>query len=95
VLAVDGPQDAFSLRNLEPPDRSTRLHGVEGQLLVGRNDHSTGNRRQVTCLAALFVVLDQFLDLLPDDLPLIRLLARGNPTFEQVPVDLDCSAFPL
>src|SRR5690606_6569115 len=43
-------------------------------------------------LAALFVVLDELVDLPADDLPLVGLLARGDSPLQQVPVDLRAGA---
>ena len=88
VLAVDGAQDALTLRHLQAAHRGPGLDGFERQLFVARDDDGARNRRQVSCLAALLVVLHQLVDLLADDVALVRLLARRDPAFEQVPVHL-------
>ena len=70
------------------PTASARLDRLELERFVARDDHGAGNRRQVARLAALLVVLDELVDLLADDLPLVGLFARGDAALEQVPVDL-------
>ena len=95
VLAVDGAQDAFALRHLQAADPRAAFGRLEAQLLVARDDHGAGNRRQVARLAALLVVLDQLVDLLADDLALIRLLVRRDAALEQIPVDLRLRALFL
>ena len=93
VLAVDRAQDAFALRHLE--DAHPRIVGrrLERELLVAGDDDGARNRRQVARLAALLVVLHELVDLLADDLALIRLLARRDAALEQVPVHLRRLAF--
>ena len=88
VLSVDRAQDAFALGHLQAADPRAAFGRLEAQLLVARDDHGAGNRRQVARLAALFVVLHQLFDLLADDLALIRLFVRGDAALEQIPVDL-------
>ena len=88
VLTVDRAQDAFALGHLQPAKHAAGFDWVECQLLVGRDDHGAGNRRQIACLPALLVVLHELVDLLPDDLALIGLVTRRDPPFEQVPIDL-------
>src|SRR5215510_3191552 len=88
VLAIDGAKYSFTFRNFEAADSCTVLNGFERQLLVTRDDDSTGYGRQVVRLAALLVVLNQFVDLSPDDLALIGLLARRDATLEEIPVHL-------
>src|SRR5262245_35062213 len=87
VLAVDGAQDAFALRHLQDAD-AVVAGRLEGQLLVARDDDGAGNRRQIARLTALLVVLHQLVDLLPDDLALVGLVARRNAALEEVPVHL-------
>ena len=74
--------------HLQPADRGARLDRLERQLLVARDDDGAGNRRQVAGLTALLVVLHEFVDLSPDDLALVGLLARRDAPLEQVPVHL-------
>ena len=88
MLAVDGSQDPLALRHLQLADRGTRLNRLERQLLIARDDDGAGNGGQVAGIAALLVVLDQFVNLSPDDLALVGLLARGDALLEQVPVHL-------
>src|SRR6188472_3336428 len=61
---------------------------LERQLLIASNDDRARNRRQVVRLSTLLVILHEFVDLSPDDLTLIGLLARRDPPFEQIPVHL-------
>ena len=61
---------------------------LELQRLVAGNDDGARNRRQVPRLTALFVVSDELVDLLADDLALVGLLARGDAALEQIPSDL-------
>ena len=70
------------------PTDDARLDRLERQFLVARDDDGAGNRRQVPRLAALLVILNEFVNLSPDDLALVGLLARGDAALEQVPVDL-------
>src|SRR5262245_1750921 len=86
MLPVDRPQDALALRYLELTDIRSALNRMEGQLLVAGDDDRAGNRRQVMRLTALLVILHEFVDLSPDDMALVGLLARGDAPFEQVPV---------
>ena len=88
VLPVDRAQDALALGHLQDAERRLAGDGLELQRLVARDDDGAGNRRQVARLAALLVVLDELVDLLADDLALIRLLIGGDAAFEQVPADL-------
>jgi hypothetical protein len=88
MLAVDRAEDAFAFRDFQRADRRARFRRLELEGLVAGDDDRAGNRRQVARLPALFVVLDQLVDLPPDDLPLVGLFARRDPTFEQVPIDL-------
>ena len=81
-------ENAFALRDLEPPDHAPRLDRLERELLVGRDDDGAGNRGQIARLSALFVILNELLDLPPDDVALIGLLARRDAPLEQVPLDL-------
>src|SRR5919106_3682265 len=87
VLAIDCTQNAFPLPHLQRPHLALIVGGVERQLFIARNDDRPRNRRQVARLPALLVVLHELVDLLPDDLPLVRLFTGGNPTFEKIPVD--------
>ena len=86
MLAVNGSKDALALRYLEPPYRRSGLEWLERQLLVARDDHGTRDGRQVPSLATLLVVLHEFVDLSPDDLALVCLLARPYAPLQQVPV---------
>jgi hypothetical protein len=79
---------SIALRHLQPAHPRTALGRLEVELLVARDDDRARNRRQVARLAALLVVLDQLVDLLADDLALVRLLVRRNAALEQIPVDL-------
>src|SRR5262249_45367866 len=88
VLAVDRAQNPLAFRNLEHAHARIVGGGLKRQLLVAGNDDGARNRRKVASLAALFVILDKLVNLAPDNLPLIRLLARGNPSLEKVPIDL-------
>jgi hypothetical protein len=88
MLAVDGAQDPFSLRNFQASDRRKTVHGLERQFFVAGDDHRARNGRKVLRLPALLVILDEFVDLSPDDLPLVGFLARCDAAFEQVPVHL-------
>jgi hypothetical protein len=86
MLTVNRPQDAFPLRYFQPTDRRAAFDRLECQFFVAGDDHGARNRRQIASLAALFVILHEFVDLSPDDLALVRLLAGRNSTLEQVPV---------
>jgi hypothetical protein len=68
---------------------------AERQLLVARDDHRAWDRRQIARLPALLVVLHELVYLPPDDLALIRLLARGDAALQQVPVHLGGGAATL
>ena len=87
VLAVDGAEDALSLRHLEEAEVRRRGAGwFELQRLVGGDDHRAGDRGQIARLAALLVILRELFDLLADDLALIRRFrwrrcgARADPS---------------
>ena len=88
VLAVDRAQDAFALRHLQDADPRIVAGRLERQLLVAGDDDRARNRRQIARLAALLVVLHELVDLAPDDLALIGLLARRDAPLEQIPVHL-------
>ena len=88
VLAVDRAKDPLALRHLQPADDRARLDRLESELLVAGDDDGARNGRQVARLPALLVILHEFVDLSPDDLALVGLLARGDPALEQVPVHL-------
>ena len=70
------------------PTRESPSAGLERQLLVARDDHRAGNRRQVARLAALLVVLHELVDFLADDLALVGLVARRDAPLEKIPVHL-------
>src|SRR3979409_679808 len=82
MLAVDGSQNPFTLRHLENAQARVFARRLKRQLLVARNDHRPGNRREIARLTALFVVLNQLVDLAPDDVTLVRLLARRDSPLE-------------
>src|SRR5262249_23558147 len=86
MLPVNSAEDSFTLWNLEATHSRTRLDRLACQLLVAGDDHGARNGRQIVSLTALFVILDEFVDLSPDDLALIGFLARRDPAFEQIPV---------
>ena len=88
VLAVDRAQNAFALGHLQRAHARSLVRRLEDELLVAGDDDGAGNRRQVARLAALLVVLDELVDLPPDDLALVGLLARRDAPLEEVPVDL-------
>ncbi len=89
MLAVDGAQDALTLGDLQDAEaRPVVAQRLELQRFLRRDDHRPGDRGQVAGLAALLVVLHQLLDLLADDLALIRLLVGGNAPLQQVPIHL-------
>src|SRR5262249_1939898 len=72
----------------ERPERRPVFDGLELQGLVTRDDDGAGNRRQVSRLAALLVVLNELVDLSTDDCPLVSLFARCDAPLEQIPVHL-------
>src|SRR5262245_6602415 len=88
VLAIDGAQDALTRRHLQRADCPVFDDGVEPQALVARDDHRSRDGREVACLPALLVVLDELFDLSADDLALVRLFVGGDAALEEVPVDL-------
>src|SRR5262245_44778160 len=87
VLVVDGAQNPLALRHLECADAWVVVRCRKRQLFVAADDDGARNGRQVAGLPALFVVLDELVDLLANDLPLIGLLARRDAALEQIPVD--------
>ena len=88
LLAVDRAEDAFTLRHLQRAERRVAADRIKLQRFIARDDDGAGNRRQIACLATLLVVLHELVDLASDDLTLVGLLARGDPSLEQIPVDL-------
>src|SRR5688500_14744692 len=88
MLAVDGAQDAFALGHLQRADRGSGFDRFELERFIARDDHGARNGWQVARLTALLVVLNELVNFLADDLPLIRLLARGYPPLQQIPVHL-------
>jgi hypothetical protein len=88
-------ENPLALGNLECAQARAVLDGREGELLVARDDDGARDGRQVSRLAALLVVLHEFVDLAADDVALVRLLARRNPALQQVPVDLRHGASAL
>ena len=88
MLAVDCTQDSFALGHLEAANRRTVHRRFECKLLVTRDDHGARDGRKISRLSTLLVVLHEFVDLSPDDLTLIGLLARRDPALEQVPIHL-------
>ena len=95
VLPVNGPEDPLPLGHFQDADSRLVLYRLKRKLLVTRNDDGTGNRRKVAGLTALLVVLDQLVDFAPDDLTLVRFLARGDPPLEEVPVHFRGGSAPL
>src|SRR5262245_7361170 len=87
MLAVDRAENPLSFRHLQPPDRRSLFDRLELQGFVAGDDDRARNRWQIPCLPALLVVLDQFVNLFADDLPLIGFFARGDAPFEEIPVD--------
>ena len=82
MLAVNGAKDTFAFRHFQGADRRPGFGRLELQRLVTGDDDGARNGRQVPGLTALLVVLDQLVNLLADDLPLVRLLIGGDPAFE-------------
>ena len=74
MLPVDRPQDAPALGHLEVTEIGLGVERRETERLVTRDDDCAWNRRQVVRLATLPVVLNQFVDLTTNDVPLIGLL---------------------
>jgi hypothetical protein len=88
MLTVDGAQDPLPLRNLESANPRILAGGLEPERFIARDDHRSGNGREIPGLAALFVVLNELVDLPADDLALIGLVVGRNAALEQVPVHL-------
>src|SRR5439155_5023936 len=88
VLAVNRAQNAFTLGDLEDAHALVAVHGLKRQLLVAGDDDGARDRRQVARLTTLFVILHELVDLAPDDLALVRLLARRDAPLEEIPVHL-------
>jgi len=88
VLAVDGAQDApLALGTLR--SRIDGSPGMASKFRCSSHEMMTapgidGSRAP----GALLEVGDELIDLLPDDLALIRLLTRGNAALQQVPPHL-------
>src|SRR5438034_11507421 len=85
MLPVNGAEDPFALGHLENADAIV-ARCLKRELLVARDDDGARNRRQVARLTALLVVLRELVDLLPDDLALVGLVARRDAALEEVPV---------
>src|SRR5690348_5088694 len=81
MLSVNSPKNAFAFWHLETPDRRSGFDGFECQFFVARDNDGASDRWQIPRLTTLLVVLNQFVDLSPDDLPLIGLFARGDTAF--------------
>src|SRR5256885_556249 len=84
MLTVDGAQDTFTFRNLEPSQHHPRFGRLEHQLLVAQDDDGTGNRKQITRLPTLLIILHKFVYLSPNDLTLVNLLIQRNTSLKQI-----------
>src|SRR5439155_10335247 len=81
-------QNPLAYRQLEDSDQRDAVSRLKRQVFVAGDDHRAGKRREVEGLTALLVILDEFVDFLADDLPLIGFVARRNPPLEEIPIDL-------
>ncbi|MEK7219784.1 MAG: hypothetical protein AAB253_01225 [candidate division NC10 bacterium] len=70
MLPVQNPEDARLLRDQELADASAGPAGFEFQPALRDHDHGPGYRRKILRVAAVLVVLEQLLDLPPNEGPL-------------------------
>src|SRR2546428_534084 len=87
VLAIEHPEHAVLLGDLQEPQVVLACHRREGEALLGGDDDRAGNGGQRARVLAVAVVADQLVDLAADDRPLIRSLALADPFLEGFPVD--------
>jgi hypothetical protein len=86
VLTVQHAQHPMLFRDLEQAQIVLARHGGEGEALLRRDDHRTGDGGQGARILAVLVVPDELVDLAANDRPLIRSLAFADALLEGLPV---------
>src|SRR5690606_18985528 len=91
VLSVDRPKNTLAFGYFQDAQRRIAGSRLVLQRLVTGNNDGARNRGQVSGLSALLVVSHELVDLLANDLALVRLVARRDAPLEEIPAHFRCS----